>query len=395
MTRLDFVLPPFTRVIWVTEMARDIWEARLSQIVAAWIEVEWRSVGEGLRQCASVEVPLGSFGQFAMDCEKCGLIARALEINLFEPGGIFGKGDPLHAAEPRLEVLVGRREVVEAGENAWRSGDESALGRLFGYPQCCVEQFIGEGSTGCLIDPVWRAFGGMVTGGEMSFLVTGEWCRSFIVFAIGSESAALLIRHADRQCAESRRLSAALISFGRKIGRAAEMEWLLEVLSWPMEWSALHGIAELKTPVFKATMNTDATAEKYLVRNSGSRTPPEAAHGVRFPYLLRHGKADPKTANGLRFPSNTPSNTSASLQAADSVVAISNPEGEKWYYADNGFSSRATMGKRARAHCRPCVAGAFTWRKFDPRSRLREWRVAPQHMPPNAFPHSIWHRSQR
>jgi hypothetical protein len=35
-------------------------------------------------------------------------------------------------------------------------------------------------------------------------------------------------------------------------GYRAEMDSLRDVFSWPVEWSALHGIAELKTPVIKA-----------------------------------------------------------------------------------------------------------------------------------------------
>ena len=28
------------------------------------------------------------------------------------------------------------------------------------------------------------------------------------------------------------------------------VSWLMEMLSWNVQWSALHGIAEIKTPVF-------------------------------------------------------------------------------------------------------------------------------------------------
>ena len=39
----------------------------------------------------------------------------------------------------------------------------------------------------------------------------------------------------------------------------------MQVLSWPIEWSALHGIAELKTPILRASVTTDVTHYKYMV----------------------------------------------------------------------------------------------------------------------------------
>ena len=32
----------------------------------------------------------------------------------------------------------------------------------------------------------------------------------------------------------------------------------MEILSWPVEWSVLHGIAEIKTPIFRVISRSDA-----------------------------------------------------------------------------------------------------------------------------------------
>ena len=57
-----------------------------------------------------------------------------------------------------------------------------------------------------------------------------------------------------------------LMGLGREIGYGAEMEGIEEILSWPVSWSALHGIAEVKTPILKASTRTDATAHEFIVR---------------------------------------------------------------------------------------------------------------------------------
>jgi SAM-dependent methyltransferase len=79
-----------------------------------------------------------------------------------------------------------------------------------------------------------------------------------------------------------------------------------EVLSWPAEWSALHGIAEIRTPVFKLAVDTDATATSCVVRVRGSLWPDGAARGLRYPYTLSFDTSvtspDTHTQNGFESP---------------------------------------------------------------------------------------------
>jgi SAM-dependent methyltransferase len=77
-----------------------------------------------------------------------------------------------------------------------------------------------------------------------------------------------------------------LLDAGRRAGFATEMDWILEILHWPVEWSALHGIAEIKTPILKISTKTDATAKKYLIQRRGTRYPVEGAQGLKFPYQM-------------------------------------------------------------------------------------------------------------
>jgi SAM-dependent methyltransferase len=128
-------------------------------------------------------------------------------------------------------------------------------------------------------------------------------------------------------------LGQALVQVGRQAGYDEEMDWLLEILSWPVEWSALHGIAEIKTPVLKVSTRTDATAKKYTVRRPATTYPVEGALGIRFPYRLRSARSlvtmPPGSRRGLDHP----------IRAAGDLP--------QWYASDNGFTSPAAMD---RAH---------------------------------------------
>ena len=85
-------------------------------------------------------------------------------------------------------------------------------------------------------------------------------------------------------CAGTIRFGEQFLALGRRLGYAEEIGWIEEILSWPVEWSALHGIAEVKTPVLKMITATDATPYKYTVQIKGEKYPSEGATGLYFPY---------------------------------------------------------------------------------------------------------------
>lgn len=99
-----------------------------------------------------------------------------------------------------------------------------------------------------------------------------------------------------------------------------------------MEWSALHGIAEIRTPIAKAVTRTDATAQKRVVCRRGRGYPAEGARGVVFPF---RGAVAPGVRETLLAP--------AIVHRRDHSS-----------HDDNGFSSE--LAKRA-AH-RPIVERA-------------------------------------
>jgi hypothetical protein len=73
--------------------------------------------------------------------------------------------------------------------------------------------------------------------------------------------------------------------------------WAKEMLSWPAEYSALHGIAEIKTPIVRILSNTDATPCKYTVRVQGVHHPHCGARGLVFPFIGQ--STDTWTDNGF------------------------------------------------------------------------------------------------
>jgi hypothetical protein len=119
------------------------------------------------------------------------------------------------------------------------------------------------------------------------------------------------------------------------------MDWIEEILNWPASWSALHGIAQVKTPVLKVSTRTDATAHEFIVRRPGRRMPAEAAAGLSFPF---RSPERPGVTHSMAF-----------VRGLEAPIAPYTAP-PSWYPSDNGFNSAMAMDE---AH-RPIVELAHT-----------------------------------
>jgi hypothetical protein len=62
--------------------------------------------------------------------------------------------------------------------------------------------------------------------------------------------------------------------------------WLHECFSSPISWSELHGVTEVKTPLFRMCFQSGSNSDRRLIRRIGAATEVEgSAMGLSFPYL--------------------------------------------------------------------------------------------------------------
>lgn len=286
--RLDFTLPEFTRVSWTSDAARRAWEPKLARIAGAWPEIECRTVASGLRPCGIITLPPGEFVSRARRWAKLGLSALPLEMG-GRPHRPFSGTFAAAESEPpfMFRLVVAAPRDLSAFLDALDSGDHRETGRLLGHPPCCHEFFkrvwVEEG----LEDTTWPmalATTSPADGSGRAVEVAGPPQANILWRWLGIRAVPHLPCRFD--CEATAALADKFLDAGREAGYGQEAAWLLEVLAWPVEWSALHGIAEIKTPVLKVATRTDATAQKYVVRRAGVAPPPEGASGLNFPYRL-------------------------------------------------------------------------------------------------------------
>ncbi|MBX9680650.1 MAG: hypothetical protein K2X38_17995 [Gemmataceae bacterium] len=280
MRRLDFSLPEFTRLSWVSDPARAVWEPRVRRIVAAWPGIESAAVAAGLRRCCLLTLTPQDVSARLGEWNRLGLSAVTLRGASASPGN----GETGMEPESLVALAVGTPRELTHFLDAWEAADHDRLADLLGFPPCC-RQFhrlvcVGE----ALEDPIWSMALASVPVAEDGRVVevTGSPSSNPLWRRLGVRAVPHLPCRFD--CTATVELADALAARGRAAGYAVELDWLLEILDWPVEWSALHGIAEIKTPLLRVSTQTDATAEKYVVRRLGNGYPAEGARGIHFPF---------------------------------------------------------------------------------------------------------------
>ena len=341
--RLAHVLPDFTRLSWVNDRAQTVWAPRITRIGTAWADIEWRSVAAGIRACALTSVPSDQLILRSAEWAASGLSMMPVAMSGTSAGYASTSIAPRVGEPFEYRVTVGAIADVAELKRAIDAGDDRAMGQLLGFPDCCIAFFRETWVDAGCVDTTWAmaANGGSLdVSGRVIEIETATPFQANILWRwMGPRAVPHL--PCSFSCVATVAFADALMAFGRNIGYHAEMEWLEEILSWPASWSALHGIAEVKTPIVKVSTRTDATAHEFVVRRHGSRLPAEAPAGLGFPF---RSPERPGVTHSLAF-----------RRGLEAPIAL-HTEPPEWYASDNGFSARAAMDE---AH-RPIVDMALT-----------------------------------
>ena len=222
--RLKFLLPEFFRLIWVSDQAKAVWSARLRQAGKAWATLEWQSVAAGLRRFAVVR----SGGEWAAQ----GLNDESLEADRNGGGS---------------ELMVVGRSNLGAFREAWLGQQHGAIGEMLGYPACCVRAFERRYAAGDILDQTWAI--AAQTTGKAEALIEIESAGMALGNVFWRWMGLRAIPHlpCSFACPAAGEFGEKLLSLASHQGFEAEAGWLRELVSWPVEWSSLHGIAEVKT----------------------------------------------------------------------------------------------------------------------------------------------------
>jgi hypothetical protein len=280
--RLNFRLPPFLRMAWATAAARDRWSGPLNRLVEEVRTSEWFSVAAGVRSAAIVVVPRTQASALASEWSDRGLRSRVLDRDdAMRVRALSGKTRNLAPAD-ELHLLTRSDRIAEL-EAIWRSADLAEMASWLGYPPCCVAYLRTTVVERQCLDTTWSMVGGQIhqENGARIAEITGCAVNP-LLSALGLR--ATPHRPCSFHCRATQHLATAYDNLRTKDASRPDQETLAEVLGWPVEWSSLHGIIEVKLPILKLCYDGDATATLYKVRLTGGALPELAARGLGFPH---------------------------------------------------------------------------------------------------------------
>lgn len=143
----------------------------------------------------------------------------------------------------------------------WHEGNQEQIAIYLGYPGCCsafFQQFWVKDSWRDLIGPMLHHRDDLTQDYRCNVLLRHLGIRP--VFHLPCSFS----------CQATRVLGEKILSYGEKLGFGKEMEWLREILCWPMTWSSLHGVAIVTTPVLKVVYSTDALPNEVKFETTGA-----------------------------------------------------------------------------------------------------------------------------
>jgi hypothetical protein len=292
-----------------------------------YLEVERGLVVAGVRPSALQSITPESLPGLMQSLAASGVVVIPLGQTA-RAQGYQSASRPLEPGESwDYRCAITRREHAPEWADAWGRSDNDTIGRLLGYPDCCRAFFervwVGErwmdttypmsetSPARVGINPLWRWHGVR----SVSHLPCAFDCQPSIHLG-------------------DRALDVMAVKWPE------EAVWMREILSWPVKWTALHGIAEITTPIHRTSVPTDATETRLEVRYLGTGYPAEGVRGSAFP----HRTSTVGTTSTCHEP--------AAVAKPLNVVRLANP-------ADNGFTSRAAMDTAHRGILRVAGHGPY------------------------------------
>jgi hypothetical protein len=286
MDRFNFIFPNFVRIAWTSDQVREIWATKIQRCISAWAEIELITAETADRQCAMVTLESEAVSEMINLWHLKGLFARELKKNhLLE--NHLSTGNAAVPPDSAQRFAVGKDDnTVSQLCDAWYLQNINEIGRLLGYPKCCINSYKDFCVEQSYFDPTWpiAVEAANVTSNQSLIEIQAPIETNMFWRSVGVRCVPHLPCRFD--CAASITLGQHYLNAAMQLGFANEVTWLRQILSWPVEWSSLHGIAEIKTPILKICTKTDSSRQKLVVRWTGQDYPDEGARGVAFPYQM-------------------------------------------------------------------------------------------------------------
>jgi radical SAM protein with 4Fe4S-binding SPASM domain len=256
---------PQARISWVSERARERWEGRLERLHTVIEEMTVYAGRVSGERCAVRLVPISRSEHLLELAAEQGLSTAILPLEAL-PRGICTSP----AYEPTGVFLAGAPAAVANAQATWADGDLPRFRTLLDLPACCACHESDVAESGSPAHP------------EAIDLPQDILAHSLLA-PLGIST--LPIEPCRFDCPLALEAAAEWLALATVSGYATEVDWLRECFSWAISWSELHGVTEVKTPLFKMCFQTASSSRARLIRRIATAVEVEGSvKGLSFPY---------------------------------------------------------------------------------------------------------------
>lgn len=265
---LNFDVKPFVKRVWHGPQFKADWEERLRRAARLHHHVEYEMVKRGHRKAATIHLTGSTFDKEFERIQKDGMVWLPL-VRTKSYNGFSHKHFPTHANDPNSSVygvLACDMDAALAFKAASESSpvDHETIGDLLGFPPCCTSFFNEVWAQG-FYDPIWQAAErtpGVKYLAHNHAVVEGSILCSQLLRYGGFRVTSHL--PCSLWCEPSREIGRVWWDVGLDIDPEGA-EALLRVMALKQNWSVLHGVAVIETPVFTMWTNSMPTKGKWTI----------------------------------------------------------------------------------------------------------------------------------
>jgi hypothetical protein len=225
------------------------WPAKLGEMGHLYHLSEYEMVKRGYRAAATYHIDYMCLIEEMEKIRKDGLIFTPLRKSGYYQGFAHFH-HPVKPGEPFFwyGCLTKTQKDAEIFKEADRKGDHKTIGKMLGYPDCCIEYF--ERMFPINYDPIWVDLEGEIEG----YPEANQMLRYF-----GPRITSHL--SCSPTCKATKEIGEVWFKIMKEIDEKLANE-MYELLASPITWNSYHGVVQVETPFFVGLTHTFPYLEK-------------------------------------------------------------------------------------------------------------------------------------
>lgn len=279
----NFDMSPFCRTVWISNKARAKWENTIRELNQLIQELEVISVARDHRKCTWQTIREDNLTAYSRKWADMGLLALPVR-RVGNWQGFAHKHVEVKPGEPANICVIISKSIEEAKRfhTAHETGDNDVQGEALGFPSCCREFFTDVWAKN-YIDPIWQAAlnSKIVERGDNKLRIKAHPYSIAALRYIGLRISFHI--PCSFNCQPTIKIAEQRMKLAEEI-RPGKASILKSLLSMPISWDCLKGIAVVRTPIFYIITSSVACIDKHVVEVEGEFIPDESKSGLAYPF---------------------------------------------------------------------------------------------------------------